>query len=285
MKQSRGLSACRAAPRILAALFFGALLAACAPLTYNRYQPAQTMGQGQFKLAASCEFVEAAQLDVMNDVAQQMENKMNAWADNHPNDVLAQGGARTQGSYVGPPFPPPHGNISLAYGAASNVDVEVSFSTDLYGRANAKVQLLRFGSNGALAFSPGIGFFDYPQKDPHNGGPPGTHDKESGFVGTVEAPLTVGWQYDHVAPYLGLMPVYNRIQFKIERTVVHSAFDGVLWDDFDCFSVGPVVGAQFKWSWFILTPEVVMLYTHVNGRFGVLPAINVMPGLQLGGQF
>jgi hypothetical protein len=246
-------------------------LAACAPVTYNRYQPAQTMGEGQFKLAASID----TGCDPMGELWPDVANEVGALCTDDP----------CSGRGVAAAANAPGGNVSFAYGAADIVDVEASLSTALYARANAKVQLLRFGGNGALALSPGGGYLPFAGHGSSDPNLDSIHrDRFSGFVGTFEAPLTVGWEVAPASIYFGAMSAYTHIQIDYHR--IATDYRQNIEHRYDWILLGPIFGVQFRWKWFIITPEIVVPFKAVRFR----PAYDestfyISPGLQLGARW
>jgi hypothetical protein len=296
LRQRKGFLALRAGRRFFRALCFVALLAACAPLTYNRYQPAQTMGEGQFKLAASAEFGREMIATADSNLTTKMDADMTNWGVDHSQyasqidaakgaDIYAKTLRYTLGPAIG--YPVPTVDVYAAYGASKDLDFEVSLSTDLYARLNAKVQAWRFGGNGALAVSPGFGFLRFGTSDSGRAGGVSMKDKYSGYVGTFEAPVTVGWQFDHVSPYFGLLPSYQYVQATFTR-IIHQfkpSFNQTVDAEYDIFSVGLVAGVQCKFRAFILTPEIVLLYSFASSGLTFPQPVFFSPGLQLGAQW
>ncbi len=294
MRQKNAAIASPAQSRFFTALCLLALLAACSPITYNRYQPAQTMGEGQFKLAASAEFGKEMAANVQTSLAAQMDQKVLAWSTSHP----LPGGRTLGAAGVGPPSsvgilnlpalsdPVPQANVYFAYGLTNTLDLEGSISTAPYFRFNAKAQVWQFGSRGAVAVAPGVGYLPFSESASGSGGR--VKDKYSGYAATAELPVVVGWQYHVVSPYVGVLLAYNHIGLNFSRvdSDFTPAFSGFLTADYDLFSVGPMVGVQLKFGPFILTPELIALYAHGAGSGLVLPhSFFLSPGLQLGGQW
>jgi hypothetical protein len=270
-------------------------LAACAPVSYNRYQPANTMGQGQFKLMASAELGRELAMAADFDIWEQMHHRLNEWAVDHPGygdeiagmeaaDLLAGFTFFLLGGAFG--YPVPNASIIAAYGVTDNVDLEASVSTSLYLHAGTKIRLLRFG-RGALAISPAVGYLPI---DSGNGegssGNVNFADRYQGYVANVEMPLLFGWEFTHVSPYFGLHASYQRLDLKYTMTITDfdPDFEATVNPVYDLWNVGLVAGVQFKWSAFVLTPELVWLYT-APATDEPWPRSFISPGLAIGAQW
>jgi len=281
---------------LLAVVFVLSLtfLAACAPVSYNRYQPAHTMGQGQFKLMASAQLGRELAMAADFDIWEQMHQRLNEWAVDHPGygdeiagmeaaDLLAGFTFFLLGGAFG--YPVPNASIIAAYGVSDNVDLEASVSTSLFFRAGTKIRLLKFG-RGAFAISPAIGYMPINASGSGTSGNVAFTDHYGGYVANVEMPLLVGWEFTHVSPYFGLHASYQRLNLKYTMTITDfdPDFEATVNPVYDLWNVGLVAGVQFKWSAFVLTPELVWLYT-APGSDELWSTSFISPGLAIGAQW
>jgi hypothetical protein len=279
----------------VSALLLALAGAACAPISYNRYQPAQPMGEGQFKLLASAELGRDAGSAMYNDLWQKMEKEEDRYAEKHPQyadellgmtfgDLLFGLAGMAPWGALGFAFP--QASITAAYGVTDSVDIELGLTTSLYAHAGAKVLLAKFG-RGAVSISPAIGYRSV------SGGSDGASanvdfkDNLSGWIGTFEAPVLVGWQFQYVSPYFGLHLSYDRLQFTYQHKITEfdPDFNGKIDVAYDVGNVGLVLGMQCKFGGFVLTPELVGLYVFSNADEPNLSPYFLSPGLAIGGQW
>lgn len=72
-------------PLIYAIFAFLLLPMGCAPVTYNRYQTAQTLGKGEMKFMVGANFAnDLAALNVPFDLQDEMDEKLFDWSEKHP---------------------------------------------------------------------------------------------------------------------------------------------------------------------------------------------------------
>lgn len=271
-----------------------ALIAACAPVTYNRYQPAQPMGQGEFKLMASTELAREVTAGASFDLWDQMEDELDKYGQQHPKyqgeiaemeaeDLMFDFLLLLSGGGFG--YPVPNVSIILAYGVTNDIDLELSTTTSLYTRGGAKIRVAKFG-RGSLSISPAVGFLPIHGQTDHPGDVFEGSDSYDGYVATLESPLIIGWDFGWASPYAALHLSYHRAKIKFTREITEfdPVFKATVSPEYNLYNVGLALGVQFKFSAFVLTPELVGLYTPANPDLG-WPAAFMSPGLAIGAQW
>lgn len=258
---------------------------ACAPVTYNRYQTAQTLGKGEVKLLAAAAIAHDLTAPAAFDISDDMDTELLDWSRDHPGnegEVLELVGEDLLlDTLWSMEFAIPDVEVIFAVGVHDRVDLEARISALGYGRFNTKVLLLKFGERGALSVAPGLGYRRVEGSGSIAGGD--AKDTYKGSVITAELPVIVGWQWEHVAPYVAPVFNYHRmtLQYTREATGFNPDFKRTLDYDFDIHNAGLIAGVQFKFGAFVITPEVVGNYSFSPGNDHI-DMFFVYPGVSLG---
>jgi hypothetical protein len=263
-----------------------AISASCAPVTYNRYQTAQTIGQGNVKAIAAIDKSHELMMLKNMDIYAKVDEKLVDWSFEHPGneeevaeivglDVLDSFTTATVGATT---FDV---EAALAVGVTDWVDLEARATATGYFRGNAKFLVHKFGKRGAVAISPGAGYRGVDSGKVDIGS--GAEDHYKGTVWTGELPIIIGWQWDHFSPYIAPMYAYHRLNVAYTRKVkdLSPSFEATINDSFDYHSVGLAAGVQMKIGGFICTPEIIGLYTMLDD----LDYTMIYPGIAIGGLF
>ncbi|MDP8256849.1 MAG: hypothetical protein P9M14_13955 [Candidatus Alcyoniella australis] len=267
------------------------LCVGCAPVSYNRYQTANTLGAGEMKLMIGANAAHDVIFPVYSEIELDMNDEMYDWARENGvgydledifEDVLTESVLIML--YVPTLGLAPDFELLYAVGVHDRVDIEARLTASLYGRLNAKVLLAEFGDSGALSISPGVGFRDIKGDQSENTiGDGEAEDSYSGYVLSAELPLLIGRQGEHVSPYIGPLYVYHYadIDYRRKTSGLDQEFDHTIEYGLSFHQLGLIVGSEFHWGHFSITPELVGMYH--NG-----PGINywmLYPGLALGGSW
>ncbi len=263
---------------------------ACAPVTYNRYQPAQPTGRGKFKYMTSMESGRELAVASLGGMWDQMNDKIfdrRLTSKDVEEDVrdLDLDGIIDGIPYLswgrGNGFPVPQSSFIFAYGVTNDIDLELSTTTSLYTRFGGKVRMLQFG-RGTLSVSPAAGFLPINYDRTRHCGDAKVSDSYHGGVVTVESPFIVGWDFGFAAPYLALHLSAQHFELEFRRKIadVEPELEATIRPKYDLLAIGLALGAQFKFDAFLITPEIVGLYT-TPGQSD-WPDYFVSPGLALG---
>lgn len=273
----------------------------CAPVTYNRYQTAHTLGKCEMKLMVGANIAnDLALLSTPFDLQDEMDDKLLDWSDKHPgneddvweiyNHDFWEGFLAILSLGVYPDL-----ELLYAIGVSDTVDVEARATFTGYFRLNTKIKLFSIGQNGALAISPGVGYrnIDDEQEakdgDVKYGDEPASEDdnwqlkdKYEGYVITVELPVIIGWQFKHLSPYFAPVYYYNYMPIAFTRKIsgLSSDFNETVDEVYNFHSIGLMVGLQIKLWKFLITPELVGVY-HIPSGAVTLPGF-IYPGLSIG---
>jgi hypothetical protein len=261
--------------------------AACAPVTYNRYQIAQPLGTGKMKMEVAASYNRDLTFPIAWDIESKMDAKLMDWAAEHPqyldeasqiaasdffmNIFLGLVATSVNVFAVEP-------EIIYAVGVHETTDLEIRVSGTGYARINTKTKAADLGRYGAFAVAPGIGYRNISQVSDEE---EGAEDRYRGYVLTFELPLLFSWKFDNVAPYFGPCYYYHYMPLEYTRKIdsFYPVFNETIREDYHFHNVGLTIGTQFKFGGFIFAPEMVMLYNNANG----FETGSFHPGLALGG--
>lgn len=280
-------------------IFLGLVMmaAACAPVTYNRYQSAHSMAQGEWQATVSAELGRDMVMPTYPYLEIEMKEKMREYTQEHTGHYDFEGAIEdlaetfallaimSPGAALG--FPIPQTSLELGYGVTDRWDLHLGVTASGYVHANTKFELTRFGEHGALAMVPGLGFLHFNQGpdevDDHDFT---MEDSYTGNVFTVEMPFLVGWQFKHLSPYLGLHTSYHHTEIDFRRKIVelNPDFDTTISFAYDAVNIGLIAGLEWKLKYFVLTPELTALYSPPLQE-DIMPVLFLSPGVAIGARW
>ena len=287
----------------------------CAGIGYNRYQTAHAMGKGQIKATASVEacreMVWPMGEDIMDRMSDEMRSATRDYIQSRPTEEERQKAAAALWAYENADihsyeWKKEYGllpAVAFAYGVTDKVDLEAGVTALGGVRADAKIELTRFGNGGALAIAPGTGyqaidteFSSYAGNislDPIYDNYLEVKDHVRGYIVTLEAPLLVGWQVAEMNYYIGLLNTYHHVPIEVTRT--GTIFNKYLNRDFTIkptyhfYQTGLILGMQLHPGKFVMDLEIVTLYSFNDAGPGPIhddaDRLYVLPGLSMGAQW
>ncbi|MDP8256850.1 MAG: hypothetical protein P9M14_13960 [Candidatus Alcyoniella australis] len=259
------------------------MLSACAPFTYNRYQTAQTLGQGEMKLMVAANLGSDMASQLAPELIDEMEDKLDVWALEYPEyqylaDKINDSDFWDDFEDIGFDGAQPDVEVLFAAGLTDKIDLELRVSGTLYVRANAKIMLAKLGNRGAFSISPGLGWHWIKERE-YKLDYDLCIDSYKGQGYTAELPLIFGWQFEHVAPYFAPIYAFHFIEMDYTRDAnVVPTYKTEITEQFYAHQIGLAAGVQFHLGDILITPEVVGMY-HTNEYFDMF---SVYPGLALG---
>ena len=263
----------------------------CAPMTYNRYQTAHTLGKWEMKLAVSANMSRDPIFQAWNELAGEMDREFLGWAQHkdlerqYIDAVLeANENIDETAMYSSDAGFIPDCELIYAIGVHDRVDLELRSTISGYYRLNSKILIAELGPHGGLSIAPGIGYRAIHTFRFHTSYKPEDNieisDDFSGWAMTAEVPLIIGWRFSHVSPYMAPMYAYHYLNVDYTRRTdhLHPEFERTLQYDLHFHQVGLIAGVQFSFWHIIITPEIA-------GIFHTGPGVDVLalyPGIALG---